>query len=268
MPTTYAAVVSFPHFSTTTGLTLNGNATPVSTSDGAVLRLASADYWQSGSAFSTVTVNASTFSTHFRFRISDRGGTLFDDNTVVGADGLVFVVQPVSASIGGAGEGIGYEGISPSVGVEFDTWHNSYNNDPDSNHLGIDLNGNVDHGPGSPNTLGVTPDFDDGNIWDAWIDYDGTTLEVRANQTGVRPVAAMLSENLNISSQLGGVTDAYVGFTAGTGWDWGNHDIISWEYRDEYAPISGVPEPSTVIIWSLLGGLGVTIGWWRRRKAA
>jgi hypothetical protein len=25
------------------------------------------------------------------------------------------------------------------------------------------------------------------------------------------------------------------------------------------------PEPSTLIIWSLLGGLGITVGWWRRR---
>jgi len=29
-----------------------------------------------------------------------------------------------------------------------------------------------------------------------------------------------------------------------------------------------VPEPSTFIIWSLLGALGVTVGWWRRRRAA
>ena len=181
----YGVIVSFPDFSSTSGLTLNGDAAPASTTDGAVLRLARAQEWQSGSAFSSLTISASTFSTYFRFRITDRGGTLFDDNSVVGADGLVFVVQPVSSSIGGAGEGIGYEGVSPSVGVEFDTWHNSYNNDPNSNHLGIDLNGVVDHGPGSPNTLAVTPDFDDGNVWHAWIDYDGTTLEVRANQTGV-----------------------------------------------------------------------------------
>jgi hypothetical protein len=29
-----------------------------------------------------------------------------------------------------------------------------------------------------------------------------------------------------------------------------------------------VPEPSTLIIWSLLGGLGIGVGWWRKRKAA
>jgi hypothetical protein len=29
-----------------------------------------------------------------------------------------------------------------------------------------------------------------------------------------------------------------------------------------------IPEPSTIIVWSLLGGLGITLGWWRRKKAA
>ena len=27
-----------------------------------------------------------------------------------------------------------------------------------------------------------------------------------------------------------------------------------------------IPEPSTLIVWSLLGALGVTVGWWRRRR--
>ena len=29
-----------------------------------------------------------------------------------------------------------------------------------------------------------------------------------------------------------------------------------------------VPEPTTLIIWSLLGGLGIGLGWWRRRRKA
>ncbi len=29
-----------------------------------------------------------------------------------------------------------------------------------------------------------------------------------------------------------------------------------------------VPEPATVVIWSLLGGFGLGISWWRKRKAA
>jgi len=31
---------------------------------------------------------------------------------------------------------------------------------------------------------------------------------------------------------------------------------------------SAVPEPSTLIVWSLLGTLAIGLGWWRKRKAA
>jgi len=31
---------------------------------------------------------------------------------------------------------------------------------------------------------------------------------------------------------------------------------------------STIPEPGSIIVWSLLGALGITAGWWRRRRAA
>lgn len=249
-----ALTVSYTDFSSTLGLTLNGSANVVNTADGDVLRLTPASVTQSGSAFSSTAINASSFSSFFTFRITDPGGSPFDGNTDSGADGLVFVVQSVSSSIGGAGQGIGYEGIGNSVGIEFDTWHNSAYADLDSNHLGIDTNGNMT----SLVTEGVSTRFDDGNLWYAWIDYDGTTLEVRTNQTGVRPGSSLLSLNIDIVNLLG-QTDAYVGFTSGTGADWGNHDIVGWEYRDNYDPVGiPVPEPATMSLFGIgLAGLVV-----------
>jgi hypothetical protein len=38
------------------------------------------------------------------------------------------------------------------------------------------------------------------------------------------------------------------------------------QVSDERLP--PVPEPSTFIVWSLLGSVAVGIGWWQRRKAA
>jgi len=56
---------------------------------------------------------------------------------------------------------------------------------------------------------------------------------------------------------------------------------FSFEFWDGYSGSRGIPdfyllvdtedavapEPSTLVIWSLLGGLGICVGWWRRRKA-
>jgi hypothetical protein len=235
------AAVNLTDFSDTSLLKLNGATAVTTTSDGKVLRLTPAQGSKSGSAFSQKTVNVKNFSTFFKFRITNPGGTVFDCNTKPGADGLVFVVQAVSESIGGSGAGIGYAGIDKSIAVEFDTWCNAGNNDPNSNHLGIIADGNVVHATTTTDVLTITPDFDDGNIWYAWIDYDGTILEVRTNQTGVRPGEATLSKKIDIAQHLGAVNDAFVGFTSGTGLDWGNHDIISWEYRDKFDPIASIP---------------------------
>ncbi|MEP6466877.1 MAG: PKD domain-containing protein [Parafilimonas sp.] len=68
-----------------------------------------------------------------------------------GADGIVFVLQPVSTSLGSTGEGIGFAGIVPSVGVTIDTYQNFNDNDPAYDHVAIQANGDVDHN--SPNNL-------------------------------------------------------------------------------------------------------------------
>jgi hypothetical protein len=39
-------------------------------------------------------------------------------------------------------------------------------------------------------------------------------------------------------------------------------------YVDRAYITSAVPEPSTIIIWSLLGTVALALGWWRKRKAA
>lgn len=259
-----AATITFPDFSSTSGLTFSGSATTTTTpADGPVLRLVPALQSQAGSAFSSATINASNFSTVFQFRLTNPGGCC-DGYGQFGADGLVFVVQNVSSSIGGGGGGLGYAGISPSVGVEFDTWFNGDVGDVNSNHVGIDTNGSVT----SLTQLPVTPNFDNGDVWTAWIDYDGTALDVRVNNTGVRPVLPTLSALVDIPTLISSPT-AYVGFTAGTGFAYENHDILAWEYSDTFRQggvdvPSTVPEPGSLLLLGT-GGLALAQRLTRRR---
>src|SRR5690348_4771839 len=62
-----------------------------------------------------------------------------------GADGIAFILQPVSTSLGAVGEGLGFQGISPSVGVTVDTYQNFNDNDPAYDHIAIQTNGVIKH---------------------------------------------------------------------------------------------------------------------------
>ncbi len=247
----------FPNFSSTNGLTLNSSSTATTTADGTVLRLVQATInSDKGSAFATSTRTVTSgFSTAFEFRLSNRGGS--GDGIAVGADGFVFVIQHEGASaIGGTGEYLGYGGsisstkILTSVGIEFDTYKNTSQSDPSSNHIGVNLNGNVSSVTGTTAIIN-TADFDNGQKWSSWIDYNGSTLEVRVSNTGVRPISANLAYAMTSSAfqTTLGNTSAFIGFTAATGGDVANHDIIAWTFSDSFVPGgvtagSAIPEPA------------------------
>jgi len=234
-----ARVITYDGFANTTGLVFRGDASSQSTNEGVAARLTPALGAKAGSVMLGAAVGTAWFRTHFTFRLTDSTGTVNSGcNTGAGGDGLAFVMQRDLASVGGSGLAMGYGGIPDSVGVEWDTFCNEALSDPDSNHIGIDLGGIVDHGTGSSFTTGIEPDFDDGNVWHAWIDYDGVTLEVRTNQTGVRPPDADLARPLDLPAVVSGDT-AFVGFTAGTGGVSTKHDVLSWEYEDDARRLAG-----------------------------
>jgi hypothetical protein len=42
---------------------------------------------------------------------------------------------------------------------------------------------------------------------------------------------------------------------------------FTWMCLDNIQTGHAIPEPSTLIVWSLLGASGIAVGWWRRRRA-
>ena len=144
-----------------------------------------------------------------------------------GADGIYFAIQPISTSLGSSGGGIGYEGIAPSIGIEFDNWQNDPSNDPFYDHIAIMYNGNIDHA--STFNLDGPVQIDPNNmnvedcayhpvkiVWDA----QSTTLsaywecELRVSYTG-----DIVNDIFN------GDPEVYWGFTSATGWAVNDHEI-------------------------------------------
>lgn len=134
-----------------------------------------------------------------------------------GADGIGFVLQPISTTVGGGGGGMGFAGISPSWAVEMDTYQNG--GDPAVDHIAIIRNGDVNHA--SANTLvgPVQMSASSGNVEDGgWhqlrVVWDPATITVLVYFDG----ALRLTQAYDIIGNIfGGSPNVYWGFTAGTG---------------------------------------------------
>jgi hypothetical protein len=160
-----------------------------------------------------------------------------------GADGMSFVMQNAPAgagALGSPGGGIGYQGITNSVVVEFDTFKNSW--DPDANHVAITKGGDPDHtsvnNTGLPvvsNPAGIT-NLKSGSPVYVWIDYAHTTtaLSVFVSSTTTKPlVATMTTAALDLGLVLGSGSFT-IGFTGSTGGAWSKHEIVQLSASDHF----------------------------------
>jgi gliding motility-associated-like protein len=144
-----------------------------------------------------------------------------------GADGIVFVLQAVSTSIGSLGGGIGYQGVNPSIGITVDTWQNFNDSDPAFDHIAIHRNGDIDH-TSSNNLAGpVTALAGNDNIEDCkWhtfrIVWNAATKTMQADIDGVERVRTTIDL---VSTVFNGDPQVFWGFTAATGGS-NNHQRI------------------------------------------
>ena len=233
-------------------LILHGSAAaPVTNGLGMqVLRLTSAATFEAGSAFLPVQLgNNLSFSTQFSFQMTNGGGSSDGTGNPAGADGIVFALAQ-SPGLGGSAYQVGYGGLPRSVAVKFDTWDDSASgaptaNDPNGNFVAVYTDGSVNtagYGLYSPSNPGTDPQYyspstsmKNGDIWYAWIDYNGDTseLDVRLSD-GVdsRPTTPQLIQNISLdnTSFLGLNPQVYAGFTSGTGGAYDDNDILSWQF--------------------------------------
>ncbi len=164
-------------------------------------------------------------------------------NNNQGADGMAFVLQQVSANVGSSGGGLGYQGLSPSLALEFDTHRNQENSDPNFDHMALMTNGVPIHN--SPNDLtGTTAILDglfgsanaeDGRFHNLRIKWNPQTQEFLAFvdcDLRIRYFGDIINEVFN------GNSNVFWGFTASTGSSSNQHsfclDYVSFieELRD------------------------------------
>ena len=95
---------------------------------------------------------------------------------------------------------------------------------------------------------------------------------------GMQQIDGHIAYDINDSGQIVGPSGVLQLDSSGAGWSLGNPRGVN----DTGQVVGGgsgpngshgylltvIPEPSTFIIWSLLGALGITVGWWRRKRAA
>jgi gliding motility-associated-like protein len=189
--------------------TLNNNATQIACNE---YRLTDYTNDQRGSVWNNIKINL-TQSFDFNFSV------FLGKNDSPGADGMAFVLQPISTSVGTSGGGLGFQGVNPSVGITIDTYQNAPDNDPNYDHIAIQLNGNISHTSINNISGPVTAINGNNNIEDdAWhsfrVVWDAPTKTYTAYIDGILRVTTVKDFVTDIFS---GDPLVYWGFTASTG---------------------------------------------------
>jgi Legume lectin domain/Bacterial lectin len=195
-------------------MAINGSASISGTS----LILTNGGLHQAASAFFTAPQNIQSFTTDFKFQLTNPA-----------ADGFTFTIQNAGpTALGADGSSLGYAGIRDSVAVKFDIHQNP--GDPSNNCTGIFVDGDAPIGPTSIDLTGTGINLRSGDEMEANITYDGQRLTLTI--TDLVTLASWSSQGfvINIPAIVGGNT-AYVGFTAGTGSSSSTQRILSWTFE-------------------------------------
>jgi gliding motility-associated-like protein len=191
--------------------TINGNA---SQDDCHTYTLTQNVAGQSGSVWNNFKID---LTQSFDFTFDVYLGQL--ETNVEGADGITFVLQPVSTSIGSSGGGLGFQNIAPSIGVTLDTYQNGVDGDPTYDHMAIQRNGDLNHS--SPNNLaGFVPisatsnNVEDANWHTLKITWNATTKTLEAYFDGVLRLSVV---NDIVNTTFSGNPFVFWGFTGSTG---------------------------------------------------
>ncbi|MFT7588742.1 MAG: gliding motility-associated-like protein [Limisphaerales bacterium] len=202
-------LLGFSFFEAKSQFVLNADAIDLG---GDCFQLTPAAAWRTGSVYHPTLID---LRKPFAIRTSLYFGSL--DGT--GADGMAFLLQPISTAVGSSGGGMGYQGISPSLAVEFDTYENTSFLDPITDHVSFQQNGILDHTGASALTTPVDISALSGNVEDAAFHSVLINWDPTINEMSVEVDCAVRTSYTGdiIATIFGGDPLVYVGFTGSTG---------------------------------------------------
>lgn len=275
LPLNHALSFKFPNFTYDGRLKLNGTA---SIQNGIVAltnysinntSAGRATYVEDMHLFDPIKGKFTDFTTHFSFKIS----TI----TSPGQDGLAFFLAPNGSFIPDNAGGGCLALISKChdfnihrkelVAVEFDTYKNSWD-ETDGEHVGININSIR-----SEASKDLSRSMKNVSRIDARVSYNSKTNNLSVSWTFPdNPFLngnASLSHTINLSAVLPEWVS--IGFSAGSAFYFGTHDILSWEFTTELSSEEGLQ--TGLIIGCVIGGFFAACGIvlilvyvWRKRS--
>lgn len=202
---------------------------------GGDVRLTGAEEWVAGACWYKNKLKVEHgFEVEFQMIINQNGG--FEGR---GADGLAFVISndPKGYQVGELGEGIGYQGISNCLVVEFDTFDNF---EGGNNHVSIQTNGK-----------GVVSRFNDHSIAinhkipplrntvrKVKITYDYKDMRVFIDEKLYLKKTVHLEKIIKLDNGK-----AWIGFTASTAGAYSQHRVLSLKFKREDKDLVYLPLP-------------------------
>lgn len=149
-----------------------------------------------------------------------------------GADGMVFIFHPYPTMTGRPGEGMGFGGLRPSLGIELDTWENDHLGDPVQDHIAIMQDGSPAHwyNLAGPVKLPNLEDCQPHRIYVSW------KPSYQLLSVAVDGVERIRYQGDIIKEVFGGISEVYWGVSAATG-RYNNRQEICFE-KLEFAKIA------------------------------
>ncbi|KAM7492786.1 hypothetical protein LguiA_035707 [Lonicera macranthoides] len=168
-----------------------------------------------------------SFSTNFTFSIRDVNPTSF-------GDGLAFFLSSNNETLGSSG---GYLGLVNSsqltknkfLAIEFDTRVDLHFDDPNENHVGLDIDSLNSIKTADARLIGI--ELKSGDSITAWIDYENEEkiLKVFLSYNNSKPEEPLLVVDIDLSDYLKELK--YVGFSASTEGSTEVHFIQNWSFQ-------------------------------------